>query len=114
MKGFGGMITIYLDSDLAALAVSWKYLTICAGESLGGVESLIEHPALMTSRIDSSGTADPTWDRDSLIRLSVGVEDVEDLRSDLAEGVGPYLRGRARSRSALSDTSNFKHSCLCL
>jgi cystathionine beta-lyase/cystathionine gamma-synthase len=85
MKGFGGMITIYLDSDLAgARRFLGNTRLFALAESLGGVESLIEHPALMThSSIPPEQRAQLGID-DSLVRLSVGVEDVEDLRADLA------------------------------
>jgi cystathionine gamma-lyase len=88
MKGFGGMITIYLDSDLAGARRFLENTHLFAlAESLGGVESLIEHPAIMTH-----GTIPPEQRRalgidDTLIRLSVGVEAVEDLRTDLAEAL---------------------------
>jgi cystathionine gamma-lyase len=88
MKGFGGMITIYLDSDLdgARRFLETTHLFSLA-ESLGGVESLIEHPAIMTH-----GSIPPEQRKalgidDSLVRLSVGVEDLEDLRSDLADAL---------------------------
>jgi cystathionine gamma-lyase len=85
MKGFGGMITIYLDSDLAGARRFLENTRLFAlAESLGGVESLIEHPALMThGSIPPEQRAQLGID-DTLIRLSVGVEDVEDLRTDLA------------------------------
>ena len=85
MKGFGGMITIYLDSDLAGARRFLENTGLFAlAESLGGVESLIEHPALMThGSIPPEQRAQLGID-DTLIRLSVGVEDVEDLRGDLA------------------------------
>jgi cystathionine gamma-lyase len=85
MKGFGGMITIYLDSDLAGARRFLENTRLFAlAESLGGVESLIEHPALMThGSIPTKQRAQLGID-DTLIRLSVGVEDVEDLRTDLA------------------------------
>lgn len=85
MKDFGGMVSFTLKSGLfmdAVLLLKNTRLFICA-ESLGGVESLIGHPASMTH------AAIPKEDRelngvvDSLIRLSVGVEDVEDLSADL-------------------------------
>jgi cystathionine gamma-lyase len=85
MKGFGGMITIYLDSDLAGARRFLENTHLFSlAESLGGVESLIEHPAIMTH-----GSIPPEQRRalgidDTLVRLSVGVEDVEDLRADLA------------------------------
>jgi len=88
MKGFGGMITIFLDSDLAGARRFLENTRLFAlAESLGGVESLIEHPALMThGSIPPEQRARLGID-DSLIRLSVGVEDVEDLRADLAEAL---------------------------
>jgi cystathionine gamma-lyase len=86
MRGFGGMITIFLDSDLAGARRFLENTRLIAlAESLGGVESLIEHPALMThGSIPPEQRAQLGID-DSLIRLSVGVEEVEDLRADLAE-----------------------------
>jgi cystathionine beta-lyase/cystathionine gamma-synthase len=88
MKGFGGMITIYLESDLMGARRFLENTRLFAlAESLGGVESLIEHPALMThGSIPPEQRAQLGID-DSLIRLSVGVEDVEDLRADLAEAL---------------------------
>jgi cystathionine beta-lyase/cystathionine gamma-synthase len=89
MKGFGGMITIYLDSDLAGVRRFLENTHLFSlAESLGGVESLIEHPAIMTH-----GSIPPEQRRalgidDALVRLSVGVEDLEDLRTDLAEALG--------------------------
>ena len=88
MKGFGGMITIFLDSDLAGARRFLENTRLFAlAESLGGVESLIEHPALMThGSIPPEQRAQLGID-DSLIRLSVGVEDVEDLRADLTKAL---------------------------
>jgi cystathionine gamma-lyase len=88
MKGFGGMITIYLDSDLAGVRRFLENTHLFSlAESLGGVESLIEHPAIMTH-----GSIPPEQRRalgidDTLVRLSVGVEDLEDLKTDLAEAL---------------------------
>jgi cystathionine gamma-lyase len=56
-------------------------------ESLGGVESLIEHPALMTHGSIPERQRDALGIDDSLVRLSVGIEDVEDLRRDLREAL---------------------------
>ena len=88
MKGFGGMMAIELEGELedAKLFLSkLKYFALA--ESLGGVESLIELPALMTH-----GSV-PVEDRkklgitDTLIRVSVGIEDTEDLIEDLAQAL---------------------------
>jgi cystathionine beta-lyase/cystathionine gamma-synthase len=88
MKGFGGMITIYLDSDLAGARRFLENTRLFAlAESLGGVESLIEHPALMTHGSIPPEQRIQLGIDDNLIRLSVGVEDVEDLRLDLAEAL---------------------------
>lgn len=81
---FGGMITMSLKTDLAG---SRRFLEACEvfalAESLGGVESLIEHPALMThGSIPAEQRAAAGID-DGLVRLSVGIEDGSDLRADL-------------------------------
>jgi cystathionine gamma-lyase len=88
MKGFGGMITIYLDSDLdgARRFLESTHLFSLA-ESLGGVESLIEHPAIMTHGSIPLEQRKALRIDDSLVRLSVGVEDLEDLRSDLSDAL---------------------------
>jgi cystathionine gamma-lyase len=84
MHGFGGMITIHLDSDLAG---SRRFLEqtklFSLAESLGGVESLIEHPALMTHGSMPAEQRAALGIDDSLVRLSVGVEDLDDLKGDL-------------------------------
>jgi cystathionine gamma-lyase len=84
MRAFGGMVTILLKTDLAGTK---RFLENChlfaLAESLGGVESLIEHPALMTHGSIPETQRAALGIGDSLVRLSVGVEDVEDLRRDL-------------------------------
>ncbi|PKN53824.1 MAG: cystathionine gamma-synthase [Deltaproteobacteria bacterium HGW-Deltaproteobacteria-14] len=84
MRGFGGMITIFLRGGLAAAQhmLSRTHLFACA-ESLGGVESLIEHPAIMTHASIPVATREALGITDGLVRLSVGIEDVADLRADL-------------------------------
>jgi cystathionine gamma-lyase len=90
MRGFGGMISFTLKNDNIeeAIAVLKKTQLFALAESLGGVESLIGHPATMTH------ASIPREDRiknglvDSLIRLSVGIEDVEDLIEDLKQAIG--------------------------
>ena len=83
--GFGGMITLTLDTDLAGARRFLENTHIFAlAESLGGVESLIEHPALMTHGSIPPDQRAALGISDALVRLSVGVEDVEDLRADLA------------------------------
>jgi cystathionine gamma-lyase len=84
MRGFGGVITFDLATDLAGTV---RFLEGCElitlGESLGGVESLIEHPAIMTHASIPPDLRAQIGITDSLVRLSVGVEDVADLRRDL-------------------------------
>ena len=85
MHGFGGMITIHLDSDLAGTRRFLEHTKLFAlAESLGGVESLIEHPALMTHGSIPAEQRAALGIDDTLVRLSVGVEDLDDLRDDLA------------------------------
>jgi cystathionine gamma-lyase len=85
MQGFGGMITIYLNSDLSGARRFLENTKLFSlAESLGGVESLIEHPALMTHASIPAAQRKTLGIDDSLIRLSVGVEDLEDLRADLS------------------------------
>jgi cystathionine gamma-lyase len=88
MDGFGGIITIELDTDLAGAR---RFLERCEvfslAESLGGVESLIEHPAIMTHASIPSAQRTQLGIGDALIRLSVGIEDVEDLKADLGNAL---------------------------
>ena len=88
MRGFGGMISLDLKTDLAGARRFLESVQIFAlAESLGGVESLIEHPAIMTHATIPVETRTQLGIGDALIRLSVGVEDVEDLRNDLAQAL---------------------------
>ncbi|MGZ8319627.1 MAG: trans-sulfuration enzyme family protein [Telluria sp.] len=84
MNGYGGIISIDLDTDLAGAR---RFLERCEvftlAESLGGVESLIEHPALMTHATIPAAQRALLGIGDGLIRLSVGIEDLEDQRNDL-------------------------------
>jgi len=88
MRAFGGMVTIRLRTDLAGTK---RFLERChlfaLAESLGGVESLIEHPALMTHGSIPAAQRDVLGIDDALVRLSVGIEDVKDLRRDLREAL---------------------------
>jgi cystathionine gamma-lyase len=88
MHGFGGIISIELDADLAGAR---RFLEHCEvftlAESLGGVESLIEHPALMTHATIPAAQRAELGISDTLIRLSVGIEHVEDLRGDLRKAL---------------------------
>lgn len=88
MDGFGGMITIWLKGGLEE---SRRFLEHCElfslAESLGGVESLIEHPAIMTHASVPADKRAELGISDSLIRLSVGIEDLDDLKADLTRAL---------------------------
>jgi cystathionine gamma-lyase len=89
MRGFGGMITAVMkgDTDAARRMLSaCKIFTLA--ESLGGVESLIEHPALMTHGSIPRDQREKLGISDGLIRLSVGIEDADDLIADLGAALG--------------------------
>lgn len=84
MEAFGGMITVVTKGDLAkARRVLERCEIFALAESLGGVESLIEHPAIMTHASVPAAQRELAGISDCLIRLSVGIEDIEDLRADL-------------------------------
>ncbi|OHB29561.1 MAG: cystathionine beta-lyase [Phenylobacterium sp. RIFCSPHIGHO2_01_FULL_69_31] len=84
MSGFGGMITAVLDRDLEGTKRMLERTELFTlAESLGGVESLIEHPAIMTHASIPAETRERIGISDGLIRLSVGVENVDDLIADL-------------------------------
>jgi len=84
MKGFGGMVTFYVKGGLAEARRCLESVKIFAcAESLGGVESLIESPAIMTHASVPAEIRKELGISDTLIRLSAGVEDTEDLLADL-------------------------------
>ncbi len=84
MSGYGGMITVILKGDLASTKRVLENCHLFAlAESLGGVESLIEHPAIMTHGSVPPAQRQALGIGDTLVRLSVGVEDVRDLQTDL-------------------------------
>jgi cystathionine gamma-lyase len=84
MRGFGGMVTMVLKTDLEGTRRFLENtLLFSLAESLGGVESLINHPALMTHASVPKEQREALGVTDSLVRLSVGVEDVRDLIDDL-------------------------------
>ena len=88
MHGYGGMISIDLASDLAGTRRFLEGCEIFAlAESLGGVESLIEHPAIMTHATIPPSQRAALGIGDNLVRLSVGVENIDDLRRDLSQAL---------------------------
>ena len=88
MHGFGGMVSAVLEGGEAR---SRRFLERCQlftlAESLGGVESLIEHPALMTHASIPAAKRAAIGIDDGLVRLSVGIEDVDDLIADLDQAL---------------------------
>jgi cystathionine gamma-lyase len=87
MRGGGGMISIALNSDLAGARRFLENVHLFAlAESLGGVESLIEHPAIMTHASIPAEQRAALGIDDTLVRLSVGIEALDDLRADLERG----------------------------
>lgn len=90
MRDFGGMISFTMQGDKLESAISalekFKYFVLA--ESLGGVESLCGHPASMTHASIPKAEREKVGLKDSLIRLSVGIEDVEDLIADIDQALG--------------------------
>ena len=88
MDAFGGMVTIFVKGGLdAAKTMLERVELFTLAESLGGVESLVEHPGIMThASIPPERRAEMGLD-DSLVRLSIGVEDIGDLRADLDQAL---------------------------
>ena len=90
MKDFGGMISFTLkgNSMQEAFQMASRTKVFALAESLGGVESLIGHPASMTHASIPKEIREKAGVVDSLLRLSVGVEDVDDLIEDLKQAIG--------------------------
>jgi cystathionine gamma-lyase len=89
MSGFGGMITFFVKGGLTESRRFLKKLKVFAlAESLGGVESLVDHPGIMTHASVSKKEREALGITDNLIRLSVGIEDIEDLLADLKQALG--------------------------
>ncbi len=87
MTGFGGMLAFVIRGGLPAATAFLRAVRIFAcAESLGGVESLIEHPAIMTHASVPKETREKLGIADGLIRVSVGIESADDLLEDLARG----------------------------
>ncbi|KAB7732011.1 cystathionine gamma-synthase [Rudanella paleaurantiibacter] len=90
MRGFGGMVSFELvgDSLPEAVRVMESFEVFSLGESLGGVESLCTHPASMTHASIPKAEREANGLKDTLIRLSVGIEDADDLIADLERAIG--------------------------
>jgi cystathionine beta-lyase/cystathionine gamma-synthase len=87
MRGFGGMVSAEFGSIEKAKQVLNNVKIFSLAESLGGVESLISHPASMTHATVPKGERDKFGLTDSLVRFSVGIEDVEDLIQDVEKSL---------------------------
>ncbi|MEM7451902.1 MAG: PLP-dependent transferase, partial [Pseudomonadota bacterium] len=88
MAGPGGIITFFIEGGLDAARTMLERCEVFAlAESLGGVESLIEHPAIMTHASVPKAQREAIGLGDDLIRLSVGIEDTDDLIADLAHAL---------------------------
>jgi cystathionine beta-lyase/cystathionine gamma-synthase len=83
MRGFGGMISVDFGDVEKARKILNNVKVFTLGESLGGVESLISHPASMTHASVPKEERDSMGITDSLVRFSVGIEDIEDLVADI-------------------------------
>jgi len=89
MIGMGGMVSIYVKGGLKeAESMLSKVNIFTLAESLGGVESLIEHPGIMTHASLPAEIRAKSGIGDNFIRLSVGIEDLEDLKADLNQALG--------------------------
>ena len=88
MDGFGGMMSIVIDTDLNGINKFLKNLNLFTlAESLGGVESLIEHPAIMTHASIDKEVRESLGITDNLLRLYIGIEDLGDLIADLEQAL---------------------------
>jgi cystathionine beta-lyase/cystathionine gamma-synthase len=87
MRGFGGMLAFELGSLEAARRLLNAVRLHALAESLGGVETLISHPATMTHASVPAETRARIGITDGLVRISAGIEDIEDLEDDLAQAL---------------------------
>jgi cystathionine gamma-synthase len=88
MHGFGGVVTFELDADMPATARFVDSLRIPRiAPSLGGVESLVEQPALMSYFELSSAEREAVGMKDSLVRFAVGIEGTEDILADVRQAL---------------------------
>ncbi|HSK91152.1 MAG TPA: cystathionine gamma-synthase [Euzebyales bacterium] len=85
MRDFGGMVSFRMADEAAAIAACERFEVFTLAESLGGVESLVEHPGRMTHQSVAGSLLEVPGD---LVRLSVGIEDADDLVADLRKAVG--------------------------
>lgn len=89
MRGFGGVVTVYLKDDSRAAAgwVAERLQLFALGESLGGVESIVNHSATMSHGSMPAAQKAALGIREGMLRLSIGIEDVDDLIADLTQAL---------------------------
>ena len=88
MSGFSGMVSCYIKGDLAKTSEFMQRLELFTlAESLGGVESLINHPAIMTHASLPASHRQKLGIFDNLVRFSVGIESVDDLIADIEQAL---------------------------
>lgn len=96
MSGYTGMITFFIKGGLTAARRFLESVQVFQlAESLGGVESLVDHPAIMTHASVPADQRQALGISDALIRLSVGIEDLEDLKADLAQALEAAVPAQA-------------------
>ena len=87
MRGFGGLISFALGSFENARTLLNNVRLMALAESLGGVETLISHPATMTHASVPAERRQQIGITDDLVRVSVGIEDIDDLKDDLSSAL---------------------------
>ena len=87
-RGFGGMLTFEMGSFEEARGVLNRFRLMTLAESLGGVETLVSHPASMTHASVPAERREAIGLSEAMIRVSAGIEDVEDLKADLRQALG--------------------------
>jgi cystathionine gamma-lyase/cystathionine beta-lyase len=92
MKGFGGMLSLTFKADIEEtkqIVSSFEIFTLA--ESLGAVESLVQQPAMMSNAKIPKEVREKNGLKDGLIRISIGIEDIEDLIADLENAISKVL-----------------------
>eukprot|EP00922_Rhytidocystis_sp_ex-Travisia-forbesii_P061334 GHVS01090927.1.p1 GENE.GHVS01090927.1~~GHVS01090927.1.p1 ORF type:complete len:463 (-),score=49.02 GHVS01090927.1:99-1487(-) len=109
--GFGGMVAMeFRLSEAETMELISSMKVFCLAESLGGVESLVEHPASMTHASIPKDERAAAGISDALVRFSVGIEDVNDLINDVESAIDRVLRKRSTTGGASAPTDSIKHA----
>jgi cystathionine beta-lyase/cystathionine gamma-synthase len=87
MRGFGGLLTFDVGSEANARTVLNNFRLMALAESLGGVETLTSHPATMTHASVPADRRKAIGITDGMVRISAGIEDIEDLKEDLEQAL---------------------------